>query len=90
MANYSIATFRTDYLDRYVSSRCKSDRNEIIKMVRAAVNKAKASESIKINVQELIMRGERSRADKTDKTIPKMSTLTKFIIEAYKSNYNSL
>lgn len=90
MANYSIATFRTDYLDRYVSSRRKSDRNEIIKMVRAAVNKAKASESIKINVQELIMRGERSRADKTDKTIPKMSTLTQFIIEAYKSGYNSL
>ena len=51
MANYSIATFRTDYLDRSVSSRCKSDRNEIIKMVRAAVNKAKASESIKINVR---------------------------------------
>lgn len=90
MANYSIATFRTDYLDRYVSSRRKSDRNEVIKMVKAAINKAKASESIKINVQELIMRGERSRADKTDKTIPKMSTLIQFIIEAYKSGYNLL
>jgi hypothetical protein len=90
MANYSIATFRTDYLDRYVSSRRKSDRNEVIKMVKAAINKAKASEGIKINVQELIMRGERSRADKTDKTIPKMSTLTQFIIEADKSGYTSL
>ncbi|WP_209328307.1 hypothetical protein [Pseudoalteromonas sp. PA2MD11] len=90
MANYSIATFRIDYLDRYVSSRCKSDRNEIIKMVKAAINIAKADVSIRINVQELVLKGERSRADKSDKTIPEMSTLAQFIIEAYESGCESL
>ena len=90
IANYCIESFRTDYLDRLVVSRQDSDRNEIIKMVNAAISKAKAAINIQIDVQELIKRGERSRADKSDKVIPQMSTLAQFIAESYELGYDRL
>lgn len=90
IANYCTTTFKSDYLDRPEPRRQPSDRNEIIKMVNAAISKAKRQLNIKIDCQELIAKGERSRADKTDKVTPKLSTLTQFIVQAYKLNFNQL
>jgi len=83
VVNYCVESFRTDYLDRPVAGRQPSDRNEIIKITSAAINKAKEQLNVKIDVQPLIKKGERSRSDDTDRAIPKMSTLADFIMEAY-------
>lgn len=90
IANYCTTTFKSDYLDRPEPRRQPSDRNEIIKMVNAAISKAKRQLNIKIDCQELIAKGERSRADKTDKVTPKLSTLTLFITKAYQMGFDRL
>jgi len=90
LANYCAESFKQDYLDRTVADRQDSDRNEMIKMVNAAISKAKEKMNIQINVQELVKRGERSRADKSDKSIPKLSLLSQFITESYKLGHETL
>ncbi|USE67997.1 hypothetical protein CTT31_02215 [Pseudoalteromonas maricaloris] len=83
IALYSAGNFKVDYLDRTVPTRQPSDRNEVIKIINAAISKAKADMKVKIDVQQLVRKGERSRADNTDKVPPKLSTLAAFLKESY-------
>lgn len=80
---YCAESFRIDFLDRPVPDRQPSDRNELIKLVSAAINKAKQSMNISIDVLPLFRRGERARADNTDNEPPKLSVVSAFILEAY-------
>lgn len=90
IALYSAANFKVDFLDRYVPERQRSDRNEIIKMVSAAISAAKSDIHIRIDVQQLIKKGERTRADDSDKCIPEMKTLSQFIIKSYELGFDAL
>ncbi|AXQ99174.1 hypothetical protein [Pseudoalteromonas piscicida] len=90
ISTYCRESFIQDYLDRPVAERQPSDRNELIKQVDAAIRQAKGSANIAIDVQTLFNKGDRSRADKSDKTIPEMSTLAQFIIEAYECDCEAL
>lgn len=83
ISNYCAESFRIDYLDRTVPTRQPSDRNEVIKIINAAISKAKADMKVKIDVQQLVRKGERSRADNTDKVPPTLSTLAAFLKESY-------
>ncbi|MDO6476625.1 hypothetical protein Q4520_14425 [Alteromonas sp. 1_MG-2023] len=83
LSSYCAESFKNDFLDCRAPDRADSDRNEIIKIISAAVNKARFSQSVQIDVQQLVAKGERSRADKSDKAIPRLSTLSRLILTAY-------
>ncbi|MFY8352515.1 hypothetical protein AAEU29_18370 [Pseudoalteromonas sp. SSM20] len=86
LSNYCPQSFKQDFLDRSVASRQPSDRNEVIKIIKAAITKAKSMMNIKLDVQELVNKGERSRADKTDNQPPLLSTVSAFITESFKQH----
>jgi hypothetical protein len=83
ISNYCAESFKIDFLDRKPPEHQPSDRNEMIKIVSAAITKAQSIMNIKIDVQPLILKGERSRSDETDNKPPLLSTLTAFICKSY-------
>ena len=90
MANYCRESFKIDFLERPITDRGATDNNELMKIVSAAINSAKNQMNIKIDVQPLFNKGDRSRADKSDKQPPKLSTLALFIEEAYRLGHDRL
>lgn len=88
ISTYCRESFILDYLDRPVADRQPSDRNELIKQIDAAIRQAKGSVNIAIDVQTLFNKGDRSRADGTDKTPPKLETFSAYVIEAFEMGEN--
>lgn len=88
ISTYCRESFMLDFLDRPVANRQPSDRNELIKQVDAAIRQAQGSANIAIDVQALFKKGDRSRADGTDKTPPKLETFSAYVIEAFEMGEN--
>lgn len=90
LVNYCAESFRKDFLDRKPHGHQLSDRNELIKIVSAAISKAKGMMNVKIDVQPLIRKGERSRTDKSDNKPPMLSTVSALILKAYELEKDEL
>ncbi|MCF2900367.1 hypothetical protein L1267_08095 [Pseudoalteromonas sp. OFAV1] len=90
LSSYCVESFETDFLNRQVSNRQRSDRNEIIKIISAAINKAKGQINVKVDVQTLIGPRARSRTATSDNKPPMLSTLCLYIYHAYKLDHKEL
>jgi len=90
LSGYCRNQFIADYLNAPNSNRKPSDRNEVIKMINSAINKAKDDSNIQIDVQTLVRAKDRSYADKTDKIMLKLSTFNVYLGRAFKLKHYEL
>lgn len=84
LSTYSREQFRKDFLDVSHPDRQASDRNEVIKILSAACNRARDTENIDIDIQTLVRSEDRSYADKTDKKMPTLLVFDAVLAEAYR------
>ncbi|PKH00875.1 hypothetical protein CXF95_01270 [Paraglaciecola sp. MB-3u-78] len=90
LSTYCHEQFAKDYLDISNPQRMPSDRNEIVKIIKAACSLAKGSPNIEIDVQELVNKSDRSYADEADKTMPSAEIYDMFLGQAYDRNDHNL